>query len=149
MTMNLKQFKENMVIFGADLSAWPEGMREAGLKALQDSNEVRTLLAEEEHFERILKSRKHEDPSDDLAERIVSASRRGRKKSLSGIGGFLSELLWEFSLPRPALTAVSVALIFALIIGFAIGFSDSTGTTSVEQYQANLEDFLYYEGEVL
>jgi hypothetical protein len=149
MTMNLRQFKENVLLYGADLRSWPEDLREAGQKALASSSEAQTVMAQEEHFEAVLGSRKFEEPSGDLAERIGLACRRGRKKSRSRIGGFLSDLLWEFSLPRSALTAVSVALIFALVIGFAIGFSNPTGTTSTEQYQANLQDFLYDEGEVL
>lgn len=147
--MNPKEFKENVLIYGADVRSWPKDLRETGLKALASSAELQAELAQEEHFEGVLKLRKHEAPSDDLAERIVSASLRGQKKSLSGIGVLLSEVLWQFGLPRPALTAVSVAIIFALIIGFAIGFSDPTGTMPAEEYQANLEDFLYYEGEVL
>ncbi len=149
MTMNLKQFKENLLVYGANVHKWPEDIRQTGLRALETSSELRTLLAEEERFERVLKTRRYEEPSRDLAERIVSAAQPKKKKVWRRLGGFFSELLWEFGLPRPALTAVSVALIFALIIGFAIGFSDSTGTTSAEQYQANLEDFLYYEGEIL
>ncbi len=147
--MNPKEFKENVLVYGSDVHSWPKDLREAGQKALASSAELQAVLAQEEHFEGVLKSRKHEAPCDDLADRIVSASRRKQKKSLSGIGALLSEVLWQFGLPRSALTAVSVAIIFALIVGFAIGFSAPTGTTPAEQYQANLEDFLYDEGEVL
>jgi hypothetical protein len=149
--MDPKQFKENLLAFGSDISKWPAGMREAGLKALRDTSEFRTLLADEERFEEILKSRRFEEPSRDLPDRIISASQRGKKKtpSPSGIGGFLSELLWEFRLPKPALAAVSALLICFLIIGFAIGFSNQTEAMSAEPYQTNLEDFLYYEGEEL
>lgn len=149
MTMKLKEFKENLLLYGSDVHSWPKDLREAGQKALASSTEIQAVLALEERFEGVLKARRYEKPSGDLAERISSASAYRKRKVRHALAGFFTDLLWEFSLPRPALTAVSVALILALIIGFAIGFSDSTGTMSAEQYQANLEDFLYYEGEVL
>lgn len=148
MTMNLKQFKENLFVYGADVHEWPEGIREAGLKSLESSSELQTLLADEKRFERVLKTRKYEEPSRDLAERIILASLR-QKKARSTIGGFFSELLWEFTLTKPALTAVSVLLISALIIGFVIGFSNPMGPVPTEQYQTNLQAFLYYEGDGL
>jgi hypothetical protein len=146
--MNPKTFKKNILIYGSDVHGWPESIREAGLKALARSAELQAVLAQENHFESLLRTRKLEAPRDDLAERIVSASRQRHKKSRSGLGAFLSEVLWQFSLPKRALTAVSVTLVLALIVGFAIGFSAPAGTQSAEQYQASLEDFLY-EGEVL
>jgi hypothetical protein len=62
---------------------------------------------------------------------------------------FFSEVLSEFSLSRRALAAVSVSLIFTLVIGFTIGYSNPSGYVSGEQYTTNLEDFLNYEGDVL
>lgn len=146
--MNPKQFKENLLVYGSDVHKWPQDIKQTGLKALQTSAELRVLLADEEHFEQVLKTRKYEEPSSDLAGRIISAS-QAKKRVRRGLGRFFSELLWEFSLPKPAMTAVYVSLIFALIIGFAIGFLDVTGSVSTEQYQTNLQEFLYYEGEVL
>lgn len=147
--MNFKAFKENMLVYGSDVSNWPKGMKEAGREALEGSPEIRSLLASEERFEGILKTRKYEEPYGDLGERISAASVYKDKKTQRTSGGFLSDLLWEFSLHGRAVTAVAVAFIFALVIGFAIGFSNTSESLSAEQYQANLEDFLYYEGEVL
>ena len=107
------------------------------------------LLGEEEHFEKLLKSRRYEGPSGDLAERIISASVCKKKKASNTIAVFLSDLLWELNLPKPALTVVSVLLCLALIVGFTIGSSGLSRYVSAEQYQTNLEEFLYYEGEVL
>ena len=149
MTMNLKQFKENLLAYGSNIHEWPEDIRQAGLKAMETSSELRTLLAEEERLERVLKTRKYEEPSSDLAERIVSASLSMRKRGRHGLSGFLSELVWEFGLPKRALTAVSVSLVLVLILGFAIGFANPTGSVSTEGSQADLQEFLYYEGEVL
>lgn len=149
MTIDLKQFKKNLLVYGSDVRNWPEDIREPGQKALDSSAELRALLGDEKCFEEVLKTRKYEEPDRDLAERIISASVYKKKKTQDIFRGFFSDLLWEFSLPRPARTAVFVSLIFALIIGFAIGFSNPTGSVSAEQYQTNLEDFLYYEGEAL
>lgn len=149
MTMNLRQFKENLLVYGADIHKWPAGIRKAGLNALSRSSELRTASADEERFERVLKTRKHEEPGSDLAGRIISASQPKKKKARRSPGVFFSELVWEFSLPKPALTAVSLLLVCFLMIGFAIGFSNSIGSVSAEEYQTGIEGFLYYQGEVL
>ncbi|MBN1842671.1 MAG: hypothetical protein JW883_10375 [Deltaproteobacteria bacterium] len=149
MTMNLKQFKEKLLVYGADVHAWPQDIRQTGLKSLENSAELRALLADEERFELVLKTRKYEEPSSDLAERIISASQPKRKKVRRSLGGFFSGLLWEFSLSKRAVTAVSVSLVLVLIIGFAIGFSNPMGSVSTEQYQTDLQEPLYYEGNVL
>ncbi|MBA3018391.1 MAG: hypothetical protein KJ550_02545 [Proteobacteria bacterium] len=149
MTMHVKHFKQNMLVYGSDVYNWPEGVREAGLKALDRSPELQALLADEECFEKVLKMRKYEEPGIDLSGRIISATQHIKKKERSNPGGFFSELLREFSLPKPAFTAVFVSLIFALIVGFAMSFSNPSWHVSAEQYKTNLEEFLYYEGEVL
>jgi len=149
MTMDPEQFKENLLVYGANVHKWPEDIRRAGLKALEISSELRALLAEEERFERVLRTRWYEEPSSNLAERIASASLSKRTRVRRGLVGFFSELVWEFSLPKPALTAVSVSLVFVLILGFVIGFSNPIGSVSTEQSQTDLQEFLYYEGEVL
>jgi hypothetical protein len=74
MTMHVKHFKQNMLVYGSDVYSWPEGLREAGLKSLDRSPEFQALLADEECFEKVLKMRKHEDPGIDLSERIISAT---------------------------------------------------------------------------
>jgi hypothetical protein len=149
MKMNLKEFREKLLVYGADVHKWPRGTREAGLKALENSAECRALLAEEERFEQALKTRRYEEPSSDLAERIISASRPKAKEARRNFGRFFSDLLREFGLPRPALVALSVSLFLFFIIGFAVSFSNSTRSVSTEQDQTDLQELLYYEGEVL
>lgn len=149
MTVNLKQFKEDLLMYGANVHEWPEDIRYSGLKALETSSELRKLLAEEQRLERVLKTRKYEEPSSNLAERIISASLSKRKKVRRGLGGFFLDLVWEFSLPKPALTALSVSLVLVLILGFAIGFINPIGSVSTEGSQTDLQEYLYYEGEVL
>ena len=149
MTMNVEQFKEKLLMYGADVRNWPKDIRSSGLKALDSSPELQKLVEDEERFERVLRTRKYEEPSRDLAGRIVAAAMPRKKKAQRNLGVFFSEVLREFSLSRRALTVVSVSLIFTLIIGFTIGFSNPSGFVSAEQYETNLEDFLNYEGDVL
>jgi hypothetical protein len=106
-------------------------------------------LEDEKRFEKVLKTRKYEEPNRDLAGRIIAAALPGKKKAQRNPGVFFSEVLRELSLSRRALAAVSVSLVFTLIIGFTIGFSNPSGYASAEQYETNLEDFLNYEGDVL
>lgn len=147
--MDLKQFRENLLIYGADLYRWPEEIQRAGMEALGQSAELRAALADHEHFEEVLKSRKFEEPVTDLAERIISASLHQKERERFGHGSFLSSLRAELSMPRPALAAVAVLMVAVLLIGFAIGFSIPLGLNSAEQESAHLQEFLYYEGEIL
>jgi hypothetical protein len=150
MTMDPKHFKENILLYGVDLHQWPGEIRQAGIEALQKSSELQALLAEYEQFERTLKARKYEEPNDNLGQRIVSLSLHQDKKSPFSLGLFLSRLFaGEFYLSKPALIAVSILMIGALMIGFLIGFSSPTSTTLTDQRQANLQEFLHYEGDVL
>jgi len=150
MTMDHKQFKENVLLYGVDLYQWPEEIRRAGIEALQKSSELQALLAEYEQFERVLKTRKYEEPSDHLAHRIVSLSLRQEKKSPFGLGWFLSRLFSdELYLPKPALIVFSILAIMTLLTGFFIGFSNPSVQVLTGQRQAKLQEFLYYEGDVL
>ncbi|HWP47465.1 MAG TPA: hypothetical protein VNM22_09915 [Candidatus Limnocylindrales bacterium] len=141
--MDLKQFKENLLLYGADVHRWPEEIRNAGLEALKNSSEFRFLADEEAKFERVLKSRKYEEPDSYLERRIISAALRIKKNPPSSLGIFLLELLAEFRLPRPALIALSI-----LIIGFTIGFLDPIASAPTEQDPTTLQAFLYYEEEI-
>jgi hypothetical protein len=148
MTMNFEQFEKNLLMYGADVRNWPKDIRSSALNALS-SPELQKLVENEERFERVLNTRKFEEPSKDLAGRIVAAALPKKKKAQRKFGMFFSDILSEFSLSRRAFAAVSVSLVFILIIGFTIGYSNPSGYTSAEQYETHLEDFLNYEGDVL
>ena len=148
MTMNFEQFEKNLLMYGADVRNWPKDIRSSALKALS-SPEIQKLVENEERFEGVLNTRKFEEPSKDLAGRIVAAALPKKKKAQRKFGMFFSDMLSEFSLSRRAFAAVSVSLVFILIIGFTIGYSNPSGYTSAEQYEIHLEDFLNYEGDVL
>jgi hypothetical protein len=142
--MNIKQFKKYLLLYGAEVENWPEEIRAVGLKLLENSSELQALVAEQSHFEKVLETRKYEEPNDDLAQGIISASLRQRKKGSFSLGAFFSDSIAELSLPKPAFIAVSI-----LVIGLAIGFSDPFGSESTEQEQMDLQEFLYVEGELL
>ena len=149
MTTNFEQFEEKLLMYGADVRKWPKDIRSSGLKLLDRSPELQKLVADAERFEGVLKTRKYEEPSRDLADRIAAAALPKKKEAQRKLGMFFSEVLSEFSLSRRAFAAVSISLIFSLIIGFTIGFSNPSGNASAEQTQTSLEDFLNYEGDVL
>jgi hypothetical protein len=150
MKMDPQQFKENLLLYGCDLTRWPEKIKPAGIESLRNSPELQALLAEEEKFERVLKSRKYEEPSDPWVRRIVALSSRQGKISPGGLRLLLSRLLGdEFDLPQPTLIMGSTLMIAALLLGFVIGFSNPAGSISTDPTQAGFQDFLHYKGDAL
>jgi hypothetical protein len=148
--MDPQQFKENILLHGADLNHWPEEIRQGGVESLRNSSELQALLAEQEQFEEVLKTRKYEEPSSNLVERIVSLSCHQEERSPSGVVLYLSRLFAEeFFLPKPALILISILMIVALGVGVFIGVSSSTRATLTDQRQANIQEFLHYEEDVL
>jgi hypothetical protein len=150
MTMDPKQLRENILVYGVDLYQWPEEIRQEALESLQKFPGLQALLDEYGQFERVLGTRKYEEPSDHLKQRIVSLSLHQNKKSGFGLGWFLSRLFAdELYLPKPALIVISIIATIALLTGFLIGFLNPSGHVLTDQRQANLKEFLHYEGDVL
>ncbi len=148
--MDPKKFKENLLLYGTDWNKWPEEERQAGAELLRHSPELQASFAEQEEFERVLKTRKFEEPSSNLAQRIVSLSVGQDKEASSRLDSFLSKLFAdEFYLPKPVFIVFSIFMVTVLLTGFFIGFSNLTGSTSTDRRQANLQAFLHYEGDVL
>ena len=148
--MDKIQFEENLLFYGTDVYQWPEEIRKAGLKALEGSAEIQTLLAEQKDFEKVLALRTYEEPDRNLAQRILSASFQQKEKAPFGLGSFLRGVLTEFHFPQPAVATFSLALLFILVLGFAIGFLNPFASSGLNvQEETSLEAFLYDEGEVL
>jgi hypothetical protein len=145
--IEMKKFKENLLLYGANIHYWPEEIRQAGLEALESSSEMQELLSGHEHFEKVLKTRRYEEPSVNLAQRIISASLQ--QKAPLSFGSFISELLNEFRFPKPALSVLSIVMILVLIIGFTIGFSNPSESVLTAQEETSLQVFLYDEGDVI
>jgi len=144
MSMDGKQFKKYLLVYGADVHQWPEEIRGTALEALADSSELQALKADHEDFESVLTSRSYQEPRGTLTQRIISSSLQDRRRASLSHGAFFPELLAGFSLRRWALIAIAV-----LIIGFIIGLVNPIGSLVAEETQTDLQEFLYYEGEAL
>jgi len=141
--MDAEQFRERLLVHGADVHRWPEEIRQAGFEALERSVKCRLLQEGHAQFEAVLRARRYEEPSPDLAHRIIAAALRRERKPSLGIAAFLATCFADFRLPRPVFTAVAV-----LIIGFTIVFLLFPELGLVEQEQTDLQEFLYAAREV-
>lgn len=142
--MDVKQFKENLAFYGADIYQWPEDLQHKYLNALKKYPELEDLRKEEKEFENFLLSSEIEAPDPHLAGRIISTSAAVDRKEPFSVSAFLVQLFGDFRLPQPAFAALLL-----VIIGIAIGFSNPFEWGLTEQVQTNLYDFLYYDGEVI
>lgn len=106
------------------------------------------MIMDEKEFEKILDSRKFEEPSPDLARKIIVASLAQKKKPGFGIAAWFADIINEINLPRPVVAAVPVMLAIVLIAGLTIGFSNSVEKRIAALEQINLQDFLYVKGEL-
>lgn len=147
--MDIKQFKENLLLYGANVYQWPQEIRNEGMEALKQSSEAQVLVAEHEGFEKVLRTRGYEEPSSNLEQRIISASLSVEKKAPFSLDVFLSEIFAGFRLSKQSFAVLSILLISVLLIGFSIGFLDPGGVTLAEQKQPDLQEFLYYAGDIL
>jgi len=137
MTMDAEQFRECLLIHGADVQRWPEEIRRAGIEALDRSLECRSMQEECRQFEAILRSRAFEAPSPDLAFRIVSAAWRRERKASPGVIEFLAACFQDLRLPAPVLTAAAV-----LILGVVIGLLLPTEPVPADSESAEVQTFL-------
>lgn len=146
--MDKNQFKESLLLYGADLHSWPEEIMREGLEALEKFPDFKLLLMEQEQFETFLHTRKYEKPSNGFAERIISTSLHKKQKS-SAFRSFVSAFTNDFRFPEPVRTAVPVLIILLLVVGFIIGFLNPSESVSTANDETNLQAFLYYEEDIL
>ena len=144
--MDKNQFKENLLLHGSDIRSWPEEIIRAALEALENSPDLKALIKEQEHLESFLNTRRYENPSNDFAERIISASLHKKQSSFT-LSAFVSALMGEFRFPKPALTTISV-LILLLAVGFITGFFIPSEYVSTPNDETSLQAFLYYEEDI-
>jgi hypothetical protein len=123
--MEIKEFKEALMLYGADLGSWPKelkeearGLLDAGGTELEEINE---LIAEEKALESLLSERTFEEPNEFLATRIIArAEETGSREESRGIlGGFF----YDFFTPKAA-----IALALTLVIGFMVGYMGPKST---------------------
>jgi hypothetical protein len=142
--MDAERFRECLLVHGAELHRWPEDIRQSGLDAMERSLECRSLQDECRQFESILRSRVFEDPSQDLAVRIVSAARRTERRASPRVMEFLAACFQDLRLPAPVLTAAAV-----LIIGVVIGLLLPTEPLPADSESAEVQTFLDSATEAL
>jgi hypothetical protein len=149
--MDTKEFRENLLIYGADINRWPDGVRQEGIKLLESSPEHRTLQEDHGYFEKMLRSRRYEESADNFAQRIISASLQQRQKPRIGPVSFWEELVAEFRISRPALAALSFVMVLILTIGLAAGFVMYPAGAPVlnNAEETGLQAFLFDEGDTI
>ena len=137
--MDKREFKESLMLYGADISRWPEGLNDqarAALKAGGELSEELTALVEEEvSFETLLATRSFEEPSDYLAGRIIAHTQESALVLERGLVGWIFA---EFFTPRAA-----IALALTLVIGFMAGYMTPKLSGSFDQLA--LEDEMILE----
>lgn len=119
--MDKKEFKEALMLYGADLSLWPTEPGDEARKFLKtdagETDELNALIEEEGEFEALLSERSFEEPGEYLAQRIIAnaddpvlAVRPDR---------FWTGLFADLFTPK-----ISFALVLILVIGFMVGYMD-------------------------
>jgi len=148
--MDTQEFREHLLLYGADVNQWPDGIRQAGMKALQSSAEHQALQDDNLYFEKMLKTRRFEEPSDHFAERIISGSLQKRQKSRFSPRAFIEDLINEFRIPRPDLAVLSFVMVLVLTLGLTLGFLYPSMTSDANNAEeTNLQAFLFDEGDII
>ncbi|HML96545.1 MAG TPA: hypothetical protein PKC29_14065 [Thermodesulfobacteriota bacterium] len=139
--MDKNRFLEYIDIYGADLGAWPEGVRPAAEAALASSPELAFILDEELRFEALLSRSTVEGPSPGLEARIISAASGAKSMSSSEAGpGFLAGIFAGIPLFVPRF-----ALPLLLVLGIAAGYVLANYSDSGYDDSVQLAGVLYYE----
>src|SRR5262245_53305722 len=99
----------------------------------------------EQRLEAMLRSRRFEPASPDLAERIVRKAQHLPQNQAISLTQWVRGLFAEFHLPRPAYVLVST-----LIFGFVVGFTVPQYTTTADDADSiPVQSFLYADEDVL
>jgi len=98
-----------------------------------------------EKLDAILRSRRVDSASSDLAQRIILKAQSLPQNQTVSFRQWLKQLFAEFHLPRPA-------YVFActLILGFIVGFTAPLNTTTANDSNADqVQGFLYADEAIL
>ncbi len=98
---------------------------------------------QDEKLERLLRSRRIESASPDLAQRIILQARQIPQVERMTIVRWLGELFKEFHLPKPAFVLAG-----ALLVGTVVGLSMPFGTPA-DNGAAPIQSFLYADEAIL
>ena len=92
----------------------------------------------DEKLDNLLRSRRVESASPDLAQRIISKARRLPQTKTMPLWQSVRELFGEFHLPKPAYV-LATALVFGIVIGFSA--PQDTGPTA-DDSSVSVQSFL-------
>ena len=99
----------------------------------------------EQRLEAMLRSRRFELASLDLAERIIRQAQQVPQNQTVSLTQWVRGLFAEFRLPRPAYVLVST-----LIFGFVVGFTLPQYTTTADDTDSiSVQSFLYADEDAL
>ena len=93
---------------------------------------------QDEKLDAMLRARRVEPASRDLAQRVILKARRLPQNQTLPLMQWLRQLFAEFHLPKPAYVVVS-----ALVLGMIVGFSTPDRTASRDEDSASVQSFLY------
>jgi hypothetical protein len=100
---------------------------------------------QEDKLDALLRSRRIEPSSPDLAQRIILKAQGLPQNQTISLWRWVRELFAEFHLPRPAYVFGCT-----LILGFVIGFNTPLNTTGVDDLDADqVQGFLYADEAML
>lgn len=146
--MNEKEFLEYLEIYGADISSWPQNLRQNATAAIERNPAIRSLLRQEEDFEKILNSREVEMHSPDLQNRIIASARTNtiQLKNAKSLWNYLNEIFISLNLPKPALSA-GIVIIIGIMLGYLIdnsqiaNFQDESDSGVTSLYEGEIYEF--------
>jgi hypothetical protein len=100
---------------------------------------------QDEKLEAMLRSRRVESASPDLAQRIILKAEATPQVETSTVGQWIKRLFAEFHLPKPA-----YVLAATLVLGFVVGLNNPLNDTSdADTISVNAEGFLYADEAIL
>ena len=98
----------------------------------------------DEKLEEMLRSRRVEAPSADLAERIILKAQAIPQSQAAPLGQSLRRLFAEFHLPSPAYVVAGT-----LLVGFLLGFNNPFDSTPDQASAPSAQAFLYADEDAL
>jgi len=132
MPMTEKEFKQCLLLYGAELENWPQEIA-AEARRMQHLAPYSNLMIEQRYFdEMLLNNRPFEAASSNLAYRIINAAAVVRRAPDVTLTEWLQEFL-AFILPKPAF-ALATVLTLGIVIGFAIPALPPGGDTLSQNY---------------
>ena len=136
--MTFDKFSDLVDFYGADISVWPNGLREECSTFAIDSTAAKNLLNQEHQLNEVLKSQQIPEFSDLLTKVLYQELPPQQQSFLDQVLGWLipqqnSHLLWW----RPALVGC-LPLLFGIIVGNFYSFSIRAEVNELDYWEDEL-----------